>query len=155
MPPASGRIAGHDDVHRCLEYRLGLEPVERAGARGRQRCGEVVPRPFGQCLDPGPAVRVGDDDEVPWLREPDGRRPVGGSEHALEHVGWDWIRNEVTAYVSALFDHPVDGGALLIGKGVPPRRPGARRFWLIVGRQAWPPSGRYQPAPSSSAIAAG
>ena len=113
MPATAGGIASDDDVYRRLQDRLGLEPVECPSPRARQAGCEVLSRPLGQCLDPGAPIRIGDEDEIPWLGESDGRGPVSGREDAFKNLGRDGVGEKTPADIAALLDDPVHGGALV------------------------------------------
>src|SRR3954447_23180486 len=91
----------------------GRAAASVAGA-GVEAVGLAQPLALGQPADLHARGDLADDDQPPRLHQPDRRRPVRGAEDPLQRVGRDLVGAEA-ADVAALADHPVDGGAGVLG----------------------------------------
>ncbi len=78
MGAATGPITGNAEVDRALEYAFELQAaIERRSLSGIV-LGGVLILLVKNCFDPLPHFKAIDDDEIPWLHEPDGRRMMRG-----------------------------------------------------------------------------
>jgi hypothetical protein len=123
--PAAGPVARDDDVDRRVQDRFDLEVAEGPGPCGGQTRGVDSRLVLRERLDPLAAGPVGDQDEIPRLREADRRGLMRRAEHAVQHVIGYRVGQEPTPHVPPLADDPVNGTTLWLWIRM--------GFWMLMG----------------------
>ena len=95
-------VAADTDPERGLDDTLDLL-VEEVASTVVEAVGLAQALALGEPADLDPGLQRGHDDQPPRLHEPDGRRAVGGLEHAPQDVGRDVVGAEA-ADVAAVGD---------------------------------------------------
>ena len=150
---APRRVVGHHHRQRRLEDPVDLDAGEPFGGRP-PGVGEVAPLHLDVVVEGASAPRVGDEDEVPGLGQPDARCAVGGVEHPVEDVLVDGLAGELGPDVAPAVDRLVQAdrrrGPVHVG-GLCTRRPRSPARHWSSGRS----SHRTLTAPSATVAGAG